>query len=189
MQQQRKREVNKKLTRKQRLLAGARADVAQKKFRHHDELADRARLGSKEWHRRAKRLRKKLKYLKAHQVTATPSSGVSVPDRPWNPYRRPIANWMIPWIDKSWAAGWRGVVVSGWRDPAYSESLCFNICGAPSCSGTCAGRNSGHSQSTYPGGCIDVTDQYDFQAIQYRIGSPLRNDLPSDRVHFSITGH
>lgn len=119
----------------------------------------------------------------------TPTNGVVTPDRPWNPYNKPIAAWMVPWLDKSRAAGWTGVLVSGYRSPEYSESLCYNICDHPSCPGLCAGRSSNHTLYSYPNGAIDVSDYYNFAAIQNRIGSPLWNNLPSDRVHFSTSGN
>lgn len=117
-----------------------------------------------------------------------PTQGVSTPSAPWNPYARPIANWIIPWLERSWDAGWRGVVNSGYRSPEYSEQLCYQMCGAPSCPGRCAGRSSNHCNYAQPGGAVDVSDYYTFAAVQDRIGSPLWNNLPSDRVHFSSTG-
>lgn len=102
---------------------------------------------------------------------------------------KPVAAWIKPWLDRSRAAGWHGVLVSGWRSPEYSEQLCFRICDKPTCSGTCAGRTSHHTQSAYPGGAVDVSDYWTFAAVQRRIGSPLYNNLPSDRVHFSSTGN
>lgn len=101
---------------------------------------------------------------------------------------KPVAKWIIPWLEKSRAAGWAGHVTSGYRTPEYSESLCMEMCGAPSCPGTCAGRSSNHSGTTYPHGAVDVTDETNFGRIQRQIGSPLRNALPSDRVHFSVSG-
>jgi hypothetical protein len=103
-----------------------------------------------------------------------------------------VAAWMVPWLEKSRAAGWHGVVVSGVRTPEYSEQLCYNMCGAPSCPGLCAGRASNHNMSAgqgYPAGALDVSDYNTFETIQFRIGSPLRNDLPIDPVHFSVSGH
>lgn len=100
-----------------------------------------------------------------------------------------VAAWIVPWLQKSRDAGWGGVVSSGYRTPEYSESLCFDMCGAPSCPGTCAGRSSNHSGKKYPAGAVDVTDFETFGRIQPEIGSPLKNDLPADRVHFSVSGH
>ena len=98
------------------------------------------------------------------------------------------AAWIAEWLEKSRKAGWNGRLVSGYRDPAYSESLCQAMCGAPSCPGRCAGRSSNHSGSVYPAGACDVSDYWTFAEIQPKIGSPLCNHLPSDRVHFSVSG-
>lgn len=88
--------------------------------------------------------------------------------------------------------GWTGHINSGYRDPAYSESLCYRICGAPSCSGTCAGRSSNHSRpSVASGAAIDVSDYVRFGQIMARSDCPgprVFNALPRDPVHFSITG-
>lgn len=142
--------------------------------------------------------RKKFRFLKkrveARQETGDQESGVgfSNPAAVWNPYRRNIPAWMVPWLEKSRAAGWTGVVVSGVRTPEYSESLCFNMCGAPSCPGRCAGRASNHNMTPdqgYPYGALDVSDYYRFAAVQVDIGSPLRNALGAqDPVHFSVSG-
>lgn len=109
---------------------------------------------------------------------------------------RVVASWMVGdnpqkknWLGLSRKAGWTGTVVSGYRTPEYSESLCYAMCGHPSCPGTCAGRSSNHSGKTYPAGAIDVSDYTNFGEIQKRIGSPLINDLPIDKVHYSVSGH
>lgn len=101
----------------------------------------------------------------------------------------PVAFWLL----RSREAGWKGTLLSGYRDPAYSESLCYAMCGAPSCPGRCAGRSSGHSQKggsrSAPQGCADITDHVTFARIQGEIGSPLRNALgPADPNHFSLSG-
>jgi hypothetical protein len=102
-----------------------------------------------------------------------------------------VPEWMVTWLQKSRSAGWRGVVVSGVRTAAHSISLCMGMCGAPSCPGTCAGAASNHNMEPnegYPAGALDVSDYANFEAIQFRIGSPLRNFLPNDPVHFSVSG-
>ena len=99
------------------------------------------------------------------------------------------AAWIAEWLEKSRKAGWGGRLVSGYRDPAYSESLCYAMCGAPSCPGRCAGRSSNHSGSVYPAGAVDVSDYYTFRDLQPKIGSPLVNHLPADPVHFSASGY
>lgn len=109
---------------------------------------------------------------------------------------RPVAAWMVPYFN--WARThkvngrvWVGVVVSGFRDPAYSEHLCLIMCHMTSCPGRCAGRRSGHSQKVKPGGCADVSDYIHFgEAMKACPFHPrLINDLPIDRVHYSVTGH
>jgi hypothetical protein len=111
-----------------------------------------------------------------------------------------VAAWMVGkavgpdgtrtnWLKKARDKGWSGELYSGFRDPAYSESLCFQICNAPSCSGTCAGRASNHSQTGPPNwGAIDVQDYERFGRICREIGSPLHNALPNDHPHYSATG-
>lgn len=95
------------------------------------------------------------------------------------------AHWL--WLSRQ--HGWVGSLVSGYRTPEYSESLCYAMCGAPSCPGRCAGRATNHAKTTYPGPAVDVSDYGNFERIQFEIGSPLRNDLPIDPVHFSPSGH
>lgn len=129
------------------------------------------------------------KFLRGHKdPDPPPTQGVSTPSAPWNPYGRPIANWIIPWLQKSWDAGWRGAVNSGYRSPEYSQQLCYGICGAPSCPGTCAGTSSNHTRYVEPEGAVDVSDYGTFKSVQFKIGSPLRNALPADPVHFSSSG-
>lgn len=115
----------------------------------------------------------------------------------------PVPLWMVGWADgpdgdrHDWLAhakrlGWNGYVTSGIRTAAHSVELCEQICGAPSCPGRCAGVTSNHvcdHGCPEPSGAIDVEDYFQFGAIMAEIGAPLRNDLPSDPVHFSYTGH
>jgi hypothetical protein len=107
-----------------------------------------------------------------------------------------VAAWFVPYMDWARHTGhggekWEGHLVSGWRDPAYSESLCRQICGAPKCPGTCAGRSSNHSGKDKPAGAIDVTDYARFGRLMAHcpLEPKLRNDLPIDPVHYSATGH
>jgi Putative peptidoglycan binding domain len=87
------------------------------------------------------------------------------------------------------AGRWKGKVISGFRDPAYSEQLCLHMCGHTSCPGTCAGRDSNHGRKGGRNGAVDVDDFDTFKAECARLGSFLKNDLPSDHVHFSESGH
>lgn len=149
------------------------------------------------YRKKFKFLKKKLEKRRAeHDHGGGDGVGYANPVASWNPYRRDVAEWMVPWLDKSRAAGWGGVVVSGVRTAAHSQSLCCTICHAcapyTTCPGRCAGYYSNHNMEPnqgYPHGAIDVSDYWNFAAIQSRIGSPLRNDLPLDRVHFSVSGH
>lgn len=102
----------------------------------------------------------------------------------------PCANWMIPYLVWARKHGWQGHLNSGWRSPAYSESLCYRMCGAPTCSGTCAGRGSNHSGSVKPSGAVDVSDYYRFGNLMRSVPlSPhLYNALSRDPVHYSISG-
>ncbi len=143
-------------------------------------------------HKKLRHLRKiKDERRKDDETPAGGNCGFSVPSRGWNPYGRAIPNWMIPWLDKT-AQLISFTVVSGVRTSAQSVGLCMNMCGHPTCSGTCAGAGSNHNfdaNECYPNGALDVTNQYAFESAQYKIGSPLRNDLPADSVHFSVSGH
>lgn len=102
----------------------------------------------------------------------------------------PCAIWIAKELARIRGAGrWKGSLVSGWRSPAYSRSLCIARCGAPSCPGTCAGASSNHSGSKYPAGACDVSDYVTFEKEAARLKSPLINRLDSrDPVHFSTSG-
>jgi hypothetical protein len=115
---------------------------------------------------------------------------------------RKVAGWMVglyPGPDgkrRNWLAAiketghWSGDLYSGFRDPAYSESLCYGICGAPSCPGLCAGRASNHSQTGAPNwGAIDVMNPDGFQRGANQVGAPFTNHLPYDPNHRSYTGY
>jgi hypothetical protein len=102
---------------------------------------------------------------------------------------RVVVSWMVPWFQKIRARGrWRGTLVSGYRTPAYSESLCYAMCGRPSCQGRCAGRSTNHAKKGYLQGAADMSDYWTFAAEARAVGAPFHNSLPNDRVHFSHTG-
>lgn len=114
-----------------------------------------------------------------------------------------VAPWMVGLADgpngkrHNWLAhakrlGWSGLITSGVRTPEHSVELCEEMCGAPSCPGRCAGLTSNHNCDhgcPYPEGAIDTPDFARFGAIMEEIGGPLRNDLPIDPVHYSVSGH
>lgn len=101
-----------------------------------------------------------------------------------------VAKWILPHLQYARAHGWQGKVTSGYRDPQYSRQLCLDMCGAPSCPGTCAGTSSNHGGKRWPRGAVDVSDQDNFGRIVAH--SPhfgrLINRLPKDRVHYSQSG-
>jgi hypothetical protein len=109
---------------------------------------------------------------------------------------RPVAKWIVPYL--RWARDigyggrrWSGRLVSGWRSAAYSESLCYRMCGAPRCPGRCAGRFTNHTGSAPYMGAADVSDYARFNELMAHcpIRPHLQNHLPNDRVHFSATGN
>jgi len=103
-----------------------------------------------------------------------------------------VASWMVKFLKESRAKGWDGQLISGFRSPQFSESLCLDMCGQPKCPGRCAGKDSNHVGLVHPAGAIDVSPESasQFASIQSRIGSPLRNDMPTtDPNHFSVSGH
>lgn len=120
-----------------------------------------------------------------HVRKARKTSGVGVFDGV------PVANWLVPYLVWARAHGWRGRLVSGWRNPVYSESLCYRICGAPRCPGRCAGKISNHGESVRPKGALDVSDYVKFGQLmrQCPIEPKLINVLGArDPVHFSMSG-
>jgi hypothetical protein len=133
----------------------------------------------------ARRRAQKKAAREAREAANHPTSGVSSFDG------RPCAAWMRPYLVWARQHGWKGTLVSGWRDPAYSERLCFAMCGAPSCPGRCAGRASNHAGSVKPAGALDVSDYYRFgQLMRECPYSPrIFNALGAqDPVHFSASG-
>lgn len=137
-------------------------------------------------YRRKKRFYKKRADKRAEKKAKEEASGVSTFDG------KPVASEWVPILDRVRATGlWSGALNSGWRDPAYSEQLCYSICGAPSCPGRCAGRSSGHSQiKIADGASVDVSDPSGFRRGLVAIGrADLHNALgAADPWHFSVTG-
>ena len=98
----------------------------------------------------------------------------------------PVRASLVPHLKWARAHGWQGRLVSGWRDPNYSRSLCLRMCGAPSCPGRCAGTSSNHVRTA-----IDVSDYARFgQLMRSCPHSPkIFNALGArDPVHFSPNG-
>ncbi len=128
-------------------------------------------------------IKKKIDWLEKHKPVAPETKLIAYFDG------KPVSAWIVPWLQKSRDHGWNGVLVSGYRTPEYSQSLCYAICGAPRCPGRCAGLTSNHTHLGPGAGAVDVTDYSNFGDIQRQIGSPLRNNLPSDPVHYSGSGY
>lgn len=133
-----------------------------------------------------KRLAKKLAFLKSHHDPKPNPDGTVTIDG------KEVALWIAKWVLEARNKGlWHGYVVSGYRSPAYSTSLCEAMCGAPTCPGRCAGATSNHSGLEYPSGAVDVDVAHrdEFASAMQRLGSPLHNALgPADPNHFSASG-
>jgi hypothetical protein len=138
-----------------------------------------------------RKYRKKRKWLKQHQHQNPPTQQGDLVSFDGHQ----VARWMVEdALKPARASGsWKGVVFSGFRDPAYSTQLCLNMCGRTTCPGQCAGASSNHScPPTHTGkpyeGAVDVTDTWGLQAWCAAHGYPIRHTLPNDLPHFSRTG-
>lgn len=103
-----------------------------------------------------------------------------------------VARWMVPYLKWARAHGWKGWLVSGFRDPAYSEGLCYRMCGAPRCPGKCAGKSSRHCGKNKPEGALDVAHYVEFGRLmrQCPLSPHIFNGLGAqDPVHFSVQGN
>lgn len=160
---------------------------AHRKLAFWDEVADDAREGLAVAVKRRAHQRRKLRELSKPRPQPG-SAGFTVIDG------REVPNWMVEGVLEMRQRGlWSGIIVSGRRTPEYSRQLCRNMCGADSCPGRCAGLSSNHTcppsfTGRYPEGALDVTDYYRFGAGCRIVGLDLRNDLPVDRVHYSVSG-
>lgn len=117
----------------------------------------------------------------------------------WRSYLKPgvgtfdgvrVAKCAIPILRWCRAHDWGGHLVSGYRSPAYSEHLCYAMCGRPSCPGKCAGRASNHSGNSPVRFAVDVSDYATFKNVVARcpLKPHIHNNLPVDPVHFSPSG-
>ena len=93
------------------------------------------------------------------------------------------------WLQRARDEGWSGTLTSGFRTPEHSQEICMGMCGAPTCPGKCAGTTSNHTHRGAPGPAVDVSQFGQFESISAQIGSPYKNALPIDPVHFSPSGH
>ena len=102
----------------------------------------------------------------------------------------PCVEWIAHDLLKARESGiWNGQAVSLFRSPEHSVEICMDMCGASSCPGRCAGTSSNHCQQGHGQGAADVTDFVNCERALMETGSVLHNDLPSDLVHMSATGH
>lgn len=170
-----------------------------RKLRHafyHDKSkrreGERTRLAAK-WHKRVaqaqamvtRRNRQIVSRVRANRKAAEKATGVTRYDGV------PVAAVAVPYLQWAREHGWKGRLVSGWRDPEYSRSLCRRMCGADSCPGRCAGLSSNHVGSTVARFAIDVSDYQAFGRLMAKCPHSPRiwNGLGSiDPVHFSPNG-
>lgn len=101
------------------------------------------------------------------------------------------ANAAIPILEWCRNNGWHGGLVSGYRTPAYSESLCYRMCGRPRCPGRCAGKSTNHAFALIDRFAVDVSDYVKFREVVAKcpLHPRIWNNLPNDRVHFSPSGN
>lgn len=133
---------------------------------------------------RKRRIRRR-RWVARNQVTSYVKPGVSHFDG------RPVAKCAVPLLTWARKNGWHGRLVSGWRDPKYSQSLCYNMCGRPSCPGRCAGLSSNHVGSSPARFAMDVSDYANFGRIiaHCPLQPKVHNSLGArDPVHFSPSG-
>lgn len=132
-----------------------------------------------------KRRRRRRRWVARNHVTAVATSGVGRFDG------KPVAKCAVPLLTWARQNGWDGQLVSGWRDPKYSQSLCYNMCGRPSCPGRCAGMSSNHVGSSPSRFAMDVSDYNNFGRVIARcpLQPKVHNSLGArDPVHFSPSG-
>lgn len=123
-------------------------------------------------------------------ATPAPATGAksTVPDREWNPYRKPIATWIVPILDWAHAHGWSGVVTSGERTPAEQLKAAGDYGlqhypDGPLASNHVKG-NSGAVDVTQPEQLANVLKGW--RGVRKLVwGGPVIDD----RVHFSANGH
>jgi hypothetical protein len=132
----------------------------------------------------AEQYRKKYRFFKEKADKPAPAKGVRTFDG------KPVAAWWAPILSDVRRTGtWRGSLTSGFRSPEFSEQLCRQICGAPTCPGRCAGRTSNHTKLD-AAAAVDVSDPAGFRAGLVEIGKgELHNALgAADPWHFSRSG-
>lgn len=102
---------------------------------------------------------------------------------------KPVANWIVPWVNLARKNGWNGVVTSGYRNNALQNTL-FQNRGSNSNPVAPPGQ-SNHNYTTFPRGAVDVTDPDGFQRALNKVMGPVplrRDPTIGDPPHFSFTG-
>lgn len=142
-----------------------------------------------------KRTRKKAKWLREHKDEFQDAPGPGE----WVIFDgHEVPKWMARINQEARDSGyWNGYVFSGRRSKQYSQSLCENMCGAPTCPGMCGGIYSNHAgPPTWTGveyeGAEDVTDSEGLIRFCRAKNKPLRGAgevLPSDTPHCSHEGN
>jgi hypothetical protein len=168
--------------------AKARARRAVRKRAFWKEVLHDVRDGLEEAIERRNYQRKKLRFLKRARDPEPPATGNNIVTFDG----KPSAAWLADDLGKARRAGlWSGYLYSGVRSIALCIALCRAMCGAPSCPGRCGGASSNHAcdNCAFPRGAADVTDYYRCESAAVILGLRYTNDLPSDRVHMSQSGH
>lgn len=137
--------------------------------------------------------RRKVKWLNEHIDPKPAPSGAGTVTFDG----RPVAKWIAAILQEARNDGVYFQVISGYRSPEYSTSLCYAMCGAPQCPGRCAGAASNHAcpptHACSDGeGAVDVSPGYAaLEAWCRRKGKPLYGGgyrLSGDLPHFSRSG-
>lgn len=163
-------------------------DVVDAKFfwrlQNPDHVSGKLSVSKEDVQRGKKHRRERRAAVRKNRIRAFLKPGVTTFDGV------PVAKCAVPILRWCREHGWQGRLVSGYRTPEYSESLCYRICGAPSCPGRCAGRATNHAYAIPERFAMDVSDYVNFGHIV--ANCPLKphvhNELPQDLVHFSPSG-
>lgn len=125
-----------------------------------------------------------------HQISTVPSL-LGIPQTPADAkkYRglgsfegKPVAMWILPYLNYARAHGWRGTLNQGWRTYAEEVQIAREGIYPHATPGT-----SNHGKKNFPGGAIDVTEAEQLNTILKSIpgGSLLIWAGGKDPVHFS----
>lgn len=160
------------------------SDIFLHRMRHPTTVDDRWKQTKEAVKNGKKRRAKRRTAVRKDKVHAFLKPGVGTFDN------KPVAKCAIPILQWCREHGWDGVLVSGWRSGAYSEGLCINMCGRPSCPGRCAGKSTNHTGNSPARFAMDVSSYNKFRQVVANcpIAPHVHNALPNDLVHFSPSG-